>query len=597
MQRSFGTEDMVKGLKGILTDGRPEPRVSRCHWTVYTFFAQTFSWALLLKGKRCKVYIAVSRSPRQAPGCLGTPSTSSRVCRTPPSTCPSTLWRIYFREGWWTEVSLDLPTSSAFPVTAFLVCVDLPTLSTFPVTASLVCVDLLTLSTFPVTASLVCVDLPTSSTFPVTASLVCVDLPTSGMFLVTASLVCGPANIKYVPCHCLICLLTCQHQVRSLSLPHLSVDLPTSSTFPVTASLVNVDLPTSGMSLCCLSCLQWGWGWPANIKYIGCRCLTFHLAIVTVCVVMVQAGADEPGGVGLHLSADGPLPQPVQHPQGNAGLSASRVPVLVPRGRAHVWQGPGPEPPHLLHLLPHRHVAQRQVSFPPSPLCPLVVVFVMLGLCHVVVVFAMLLWSLLCCCGLCHVVVVFAMLLWSLPCCCHVVVVFAMLLWSLLCCGFCHVVVVFAMLLWSLPCCCHVVVVFAMLLWSLLCCGFCHVVLALLSCCGLCHVVVVFGMLWSSWGKAAPKPLPSLYLSNRSKKALFSYQVLCTCQTEAKWPCLHGRCFVLVKQRQNDPVYMEGALYLSNRGKMTLSTWKVLCTCQTEAKWTFMPRACLASSQ
>ena len=116
----FCTEDMVKGLKGILTDRRSEPRVSRCHRTFYTFSAQTFSWAILLKGKRCKMYIPVSRSTRQGPGCLGTPSTSLRVCRTPPSTCPSMLWHIYFREGWWTEVSLDLPTSSTFPVTASL---------------------------------------------------------------------------------------------------------------------------------------------------------------------------------------------------------------------------------------------------------------------------------------------------------------------------------------------------------------------------------------------------------------------------------------------------------------------------------------------
>ena len=275
------------------------------------------------------------------------------------------------------------------------------------------------------------------------------------------------------------------------------------------------------------------------------------MAIVTVCVVMVQAGADEPGGVGLHLPADGPLPQPVRHPQGNAGLSASRVPILVPCGRAHVWQGPGPEPPHLLHLLPHCHVAQRQVSSPPSPLCPLVVVFTVLlwslscfvvfvmfcGLCHVVV-FVMLLLSLLCYCGFCHVVVVFAVLLWSLPCCC----------------GLCHVVV-FVMLFWL---CCHVVVVFAMLLWSLSYCGFCHVVLTLLSCCGLCHVVY-FVMLWSL----------SYCCGLLGESQHSSPFRACTCQTEAKRPCFHTRCFVLVK--------------------------RMLCTCQTEAKWTFfMPGACLA---
>ena len=181
-----------------------------------------------------------------------------------------------------------------------------------------------------------------------------------------------------------------------------------------------------------------------------------------------------------------------------------------------------------------------------------------------------------------------------LPCCglCPVVVVFVMLLWSLSCCGLCHVVVVFVML-WSLSCCFG----FAVMLWSLS------------WCCGLCHVVVVF------LGKASPQApsqlvlvkqkqkgpvfIPgALSLSNRGKMALSTWRMLCTCQTEPKWPCLHGGCFVLVKQRQNDPVYMEDALYLSNRGKMTLSTWKVLCTCQTGAKWTFfMPGACSAWSQ
>ena len=105
MQRSFGIEDIVKGLKRILTNGRSEPQVSRSHWA---FSAGAFS----LKGKRCQMHISVFCSTRQGPGCLGTPSTSSRVCRTPPSTCPSTLWRIYFREGWWMEVSLGLQTSS-----------------------------------------------------------------------------------------------------------------------------------------------------------------------------------------------------------------------------------------------------------------------------------------------------------------------------------------------------------------------------------------------------------------------------------------------------------------------------------------------------
>ena len=84
----------------------------------------------------------------------------------------------------------------------------------------------------------VCVDLRTLSTFPVTASLVCVDLWTSGMFPVTASLVC--------------------------------VDLWTSGMLPVTASLVCVDLWTSGTFPVTASLVFW----PTDIKYIPCQCLS-----------------------------------------------------------------------------------------------------------------------------------------------------------------------------------------------------------------------------------------------------------------------------------------------------------------------------------
>ena len=77
-------------------------------------------------------------------------------------------------------------------------------------------------------------------------------------------------------------------------------------------------------------------------------------------VCLFQAGRDDPRGVGLYLFPQCP-DAPHSHPTRQAGQDEAGVPVLVPGGPTGVRQGPGTQPPHILHLQPRGHMAGRQV--------------------------------------------------------------------------------------------------------------------------------------------------------------------------------------------------------------------------------------------
>ena len=77
----------------------------------------------------------------------------------------------------------------------------------------------------------------------------------------------------------------------------------------------------------------------------------------------LQAGADDGRGLGLHLLQGPAVPQVDQHPPRHPGPAEGGVWVLVPRGPASLRQGPHPQPPDVLHLQPHRHLATTTVRY------------------------------------------------------------------------------------------------------------------------------------------------------------------------------------------------------------------------------------------